>query len=145
MSDVSPGLARRSIATFSRDELKALIDTAHQYGVKIAAHAKTVPVIKNLLALGIDSIEHGSELGASPEIVRALASPACRTVWVPTLAAYYTIAQRTGDNGVWETVMRSFAAVLAAGLGTVAIACGGDTGVFPHGENALEMELMVRL
>ncbi|KAJ7220767.1 hypothetical protein GGX14DRAFT_432003 [Mycena pura] len=145
MTDVSPRLAGRSIATFSRDELKVLIDTAHQYGVKIAAHAKTVPVIKDLLALGIDSIEHGSELGASPEILRALASPTCRTVWVPTLAAYYTIAQRTGDNGVWETVMRSFAAVLAAGLGTVAIACGGDTGVFPHGENALEMELMVRL
>ncbi|KAJ6598180.1 hypothetical protein DFH09DRAFT_1394180 [Mycena vulgaris] len=145
MTDVSPRLAGRSIATFNHDELKVLIDTAHQYGVKIAAHAKTVPVIKDLLALGIDSLEHGSELHASPEAVRTLASPGCRTVWVPTLAAYYSLAQRGGDPAAWESVKVSFQAVLAEGPGRVALACGGDTGVFSHGENALEMELMVRL
>ncbi|KAJ7176851.1 hypothetical protein C8R46DRAFT_1346787 [Mycena filopes] len=146
LTDVSPRLAGRPIATFNSEELKALIDTARQYGAKIAAHAKTVPVIKNLLALGIDSLEHGSDLHTSPEAIRTLASPHCRTVWVPTLAAYYSLAQRTGGSSpAWDAVRRSFQAVLAAGLGAVAIACGGDTGVFPHGENALEMELMVRL
>ncbi|KAJ6564639.1 hypothetical protein B0H19DRAFT_81191 [Mycena capillaripes] len=147
LTDVSPRLAGRSIATFNRDELKVLIDTAHQYGAKIAAHAKTVPVIKDLLALGIDSLEHGSELHTSAEAVRTLASPTCRTVFVPTLAAYYSLAQRGGAGGpaAWAASKASFSAVLAAGLGCVAIACGGDTGVFPHGENALEMELMVRL
>ncbi|KAJ7097555.1 hypothetical protein C8R44DRAFT_949044 [Mycena epipterygia] len=145
MTDVSPRLAGRSIATFNRDELKILIDTAHQYGAKIAAHAKTVPVIKDLLALGIDSIEHGSELHASAEAVSTLAGPGCSTVWVPTLAAYYTLAQRTGDPAAWDAARKSFEAVVAAGLGRVALACGGDTGVFAHGENALEMELMVRL
>ncbi|KAJ7779147.1 hypothetical protein B0H16DRAFT_806547 [Mycena metata] len=140
LTDVSPRLAGRPIATFNPDELKTLIDTAHQYGVKIAAHAKTTPVIKKLLELGIDSIEHGSELHTSPEAIRTLTSPHCRTVWVPTLAAYYS----QGGAG-WEAARRSFQAVLAAGLGKVAIACGGDTGVFPHGENALEMELMVCL
>ncbi|KAF7369260.1 Amidohydro-rel domain-containing protein [Mycena venus] len=145
LTDVSPRIAGRSIATFNRDELKTLIDTAHQYGVKIAAHAKTVPVIKDLLALGIDSIEHGTELHTSADVVRTLASPGCRTVYVPTLAAYYSLAQRGGGSAAWEDAQASFAAVLAQGLGSVALACGGDTGVFLHGENALEMELMVQL
>ncbi|KAJ7722888.1 hypothetical protein DFH07DRAFT_932308 [Mycena maculata] len=147
MTDVSPRLAGRSIPTFSRDELKVLIDTAHHAGVKIAAHAKTVPVIADLLALGVDSLEHGNELHTSPAAVRELARPACRTVLVPTLAAYYSIAQRGGAGGdaAWEAAAQSFRTVLAEGLGRIAIACGGDTGVFPHGENALEMELMERL
>lgn len=145
LTDVSPRLAGRSIATFNHSELKALIDTAHQYGVKIAAHAKTVSVIKVLLELGIDSLEHGLDLHTSADAVRTLASPGCRTVYVPTLAAYYSLAQRGGGSASWEAAQASFAAILAQGLGKIALACGGDTGVFPHGENALEMELMVRL
>jgi len=103
--------------------------------------------MKDLLTLGVDSIEHGSELHTSPDTVRALASPGCRTVYVPTLAAYYSLAQRDsgGGSAAWEASQASFTAVLAQGLGSVALACGGDTGVFPHGENALEMELMVQL
>ncbi|KAF8176349.1 hypothetical protein K438DRAFT_76868 [Mycena galopus ATCC 62051] len=143
--DVSPRLAGRSLATFNYDELKALIGTAHQYGVKIAAHAKNVSSIKVLLNLDIDSIEHGTELHTCAEAVGMLASPKCRTVYVPTLAAYYSLAQRGGGSAAWEAAQSSFAAVLRQGLGNVALACGGDTGVFPHGENALEMELMVRL
>ncbi|KAJ7445957.1 hypothetical protein B0H11DRAFT_1879850 [Mycena galericulata] len=145
MTDVSPRLASRAIPTFTRDELKVLIDTAHHAGVKIAAHAKTVPVILDLLSLGIDSLEHGSELHASPAAIRELARPGSRTVWVPTLAAYYALAQRGGGDAAWDAASQSFRAVLAEGLGRVALACGGDTGVFPHGENALEMELMERL
>ncbi|KAJ7182876.1 hypothetical protein C8R43DRAFT_15783 [Mycena crocata] len=144
LTDVSPRLAGRSIATFTRDELKVLIDTAHHHGVKIAAHAKTVPVIKHLLDLGIDSLEHGSDIHTSPEIVRILASPNCRTVFVPTLAAYHSLS---ADSPAWAAARASFKAVLALaepGCG-IALACGGDTGVFPHGENAREMELMVQL
>jgi imidazolonepropionase-like amidohydrolase len=104
-----------------------------------------VLVIKDLLALGIDSIEHGSELHTSAQVVQTLAMPNCRTIFVPTLAAYYSLAQRGGGSAAWEDAKASFEAVLAVGLGRVVLACGGDTGVFPHGENALEMELMVRL
>ncbi|KAF7377432.1 Amidohydro-rel domain-containing protein [Mycena sanguinolenta] len=147
LADVSPRLASRPIATFNYDELSALISTAHQAGVKIAAHAKTVRVMGNLLALRVDSIEHGTELHTSPELVRALASSGCRTVYVPTLAAVYSYSVLGGASAAaaWADAQASFAAVLAQGLGRVALACGGDTGVFSHGENALEMELMVRL
>ncbi|KAJ7489117.1 hypothetical protein FB451DRAFT_1024217 [Mycena latifolia] len=145
MADVAPRLAGRAIATFTRDELKVLIDTAHHHGAKIAAHAKTVPAITDLLALGVDSLEHGSDLHLSPEALRALAAPGCRTVYVPTLAAYDAIARRGGGTAAWDSVKASFEAVLALGPGNVAIACGGDTGVFPHGENAREMALMVGL
>ncbi|KAJ7761457.1 hypothetical protein B0H14DRAFT_3116907 [Mycena olivaceomarginata] len=90
------------------DWIKPSSTPAHQYGVKIAAHTKTVSVIKVLLELGIDSLEHGLDLHTSADAVRTLASSGCRTVYI-------------------------------------ALACGGDARVFPHGENALEMELMVRL
>ncbi|CAK5274091.1 unnamed protein product [Mycena citricolor] len=143
LADMSPRLAGRAIATFSREELQALIDTAHRAGIKVAAHAKTAPVIKELLALGVDSLEHGSDIYTSPEIIKTLVSPGCKTVWVPTLAAYYSSRERNPAG--WEASEQSFRAVLAAGLGNIAIACGGDTGVFPHGQNALEMELMVLL
>ncbi|KAJ7709567.1 hypothetical protein B0H17DRAFT_1028336 [Mycena rosella] len=145
MAAVAPRLAGRATSTFTRDELKALIDTAHHHGAKIAAHAKTVPAITDLLALGVDSLEHGSDLHTSPEALRALAAPGCRTVYVPTLAAYDALARRGGDPAAWAAAKASFEAVLALGPGRVALACGGDTGVFPHGENAREMALMVRL
>ncbi|KAJ7881117.1 hypothetical protein B0H14DRAFT_3082648 [Mycena olivaceomarginata] len=137
---VSPRLAGRSIATFNHSELKALIDTAHQYGVKIAAHAKTVSVIKVLLELGIDSLEHGLDLHTSTDAVRTLASSGCRTVYVPMFAA----AGAALLHGK-PPKRHSPPYLLAQGLGKIALACGGDTRVFPHGENALEMELMVRL
>lgn len=147
MGDVAPRLAGRAIATFAHDELKVLVDTAHLHGTKIAAHAKTVPAISALLALGVDSLEHGSDLHLSPAALSALARPGCRTVYVPTLAAYDALARRGGASAVaaWESAQASFAAVLALGPGRVALACGGDTGVFPHGENTREMALMVRL
>ena len=62
-------------------------------------------------------------------------------VWVPTLAAYYTTSREPG--GAWARVAQAFRAALAEGFDN--IACGGDTGVFAHGNNALELQLMVQL
>lgn len=146
MSDVAPRLAARSIPLFDHTELRTLIDTSHQYGVKIAAHAKTAPVVKALLELGVDSVEHGSEIYSSKEVLRMLANPDYhKTVWVPTLAVYYTMAQRGIGSDQWEAVKKSFKAALGMGIENVRIACGGDTGTFAHGDNALEMQLMYQL
>lgn len=151
MSDVSAEIGRTSMATFDEGELEAMVASAHRYGVKVAAHATNGEMIERLVALGVDSIEHGYDiLSKAPNtdqnsvrrVLRALAQS--RTIWVPTLAAYYTLSQGSSQPGTpWARASEAFKAALEEGMEN--IACGGDTGVFAHGHNALEMVLMVRL
>lgn len=136
---MSTAAGQESIRTFSRQELEALITTAHLYGVKVAAHASNDSTAEDLIDLGVDSVEHGYDIRWDDSKCSRLSHS--RTTWVPTLSAYYTISQ--GRGGTWERAASAFKAALAHGMSN--IACGGDTGVFAHGENALEMKLMVRL
>ncbi|KAF8640387.1 hypothetical protein AX17_000057 [Amanita inopinata Kibby_2008] len=153
MTAVSSVIAAKSMTTFSDEELGAMIDTAHALGVKVAAHANGPGAIKSLLKLGVDTVEHGGEMykGDDDSVIREFVSANGKTIWVPTLAAYYTMGE--GPNAseerkmVWEQCKRSFmqAAVLpkeGGGARMENIACGGDTGVFAHGQNALELMLM---
>ncbi|KAF5352795.1 hypothetical protein D9756_006226 [Leucocoprinus leucothites] len=149
MGDVSSSLGSRSTPTFNRQELEAMITTAHCLGVKVAAHANTAAAIDNLLDVGVDSIEHGPEMydSESPDssIIRKLAAANGTTKWVPTLAAYHTLQTRKAQGrSLWERARDTFVkAVIEEGLENVA--CGGDTGVFDHGENAKELVLMRQL
>ncbi|KAG7100221.1 hypothetical protein E1B28_001996 [Marasmius oreades] len=157
---VSPRAGTRDISTFNEAELKAMIDTAHAYGVKIAAHAQSLSSFKSLISLGIDSIEHsvvsyGSQTAslAIEDLFSTWMNESSRGVvkspfWIPTLAVYYKMAQFAGDkdpqrNVAWDRASNMFRQALSIGFDR--IACGGDTGAFSHGENALEMKLMVRL
>jgi hypothetical protein len=148
MSDVSPSIATESIATFNKDELKAMIDTAHARGVKVCAHANTAGAISTLLDLGVDSIEHGVELYDQPTgdstLLRKFHKDHGATTWVPTLGALYTLyANSRGSEFArrrWEAGQATFKAALRVGMEN--IACGGDTGVFAHGLNALELFIM---
>ncbi|KAH7914545.1 hypothetical protein BJ138DRAFT_1098600 [Hygrophoropsis aurantiaca] len=136
-----------SMSTFSSDELKIMIDTAHQYGVKVAAHATNKDTITELLRLSVDSIEHGYDMASNdPESDDQTQDEPLHTFahsytkWVPTLGAYYTMSSQ-GKEETWKRAVQTFKAGLARGMSN--IACGGDTGVFAHGENALELSLMV--
>ncbi|KIJ04680.1 hypothetical protein PAXINDRAFT_159296, partial [Paxillus involutus ATCC 200175] len=138
--DVSTRPGGVSMKTFNYEELKMMIDTAHQYGVKVAAHATNNDTIIQLVQLSVDSIEHGydiaSNISAEPsarEPLRTLAQS--NTKWVPSLAAYFTMNR--GSGGPWERAAQSFQATLEEGLDN--ISCGGDTGAFAHGDNALEL------
>lgn len=135
LADVSARPAAASIATFQTDELKALIGTAHQLGLKVAAHASTAPAISTLVKLGVDTIEHGYGIDDAALFARMAENG---VTWVPTLAAYYTL----GQESAWTHARMAFQSALTT---DVKIACGGDTGVFRHGDNALEMQLMVQL
>ncbi|KAL5533824.1 hypothetical protein ACEPAG_284 [Sanghuangporus baumii] len=135
LADVSARPAAASVATFQTDELKALIDTAHHLGLKIAAHASTAPAISTLVKLGVDTVEHGYGVDDAALFARMAQNG---VTWVPTLAAYHTL----GKEDVWTRACATFQAALTT---DVKIACGGDTGVFRHGDNALELQLMVRL
>jgi imidazolonepropionase-like amidohydrolase len=127
--------------TFSESELRAATEAAHDAGRSVAVHAATTEGMRRSIAAGADTIEHG--YGGTPEIFRDMQKRG--VVLCPTLAAGDAIARYKGWNGAapvpasLEQERRAFAAALAA---KVAICAGGDVGVFAHGENARELELM---
>lgn len=128
--------------TFTQAEIAAAVDAAHSAGRPVAAHAGTVEGMRRAILAGVDTIEHGDE--GTAEIFKLM--KARGTGFCPTLAAGDAIARYRGWTGIdpapaMVTEGRTaFAAARAAG---VAICMGGDVGVFPHGDNAREMELMV--
>src|SRR4051812_5271026 len=127
--------------TFTLDEMRSAVETAHSAGRKVAVHAGTPEGMRRAILAGADTIEHG-DAGTS-EIFRLM--KAHGTGYCPTLAATDAITRYRGWTGrapepqAIADKRASFAAALAAG---VDMCVGGDVGVFPHGENAREMELM---
>ncbi|SJL10060.1 uncharacterized protein ARMOST_13442 [Armillaria ostoyae] len=140
ITSVSPAIGARAIPTFTYSEIEAMVQTAQSLGVKVAGHAKTAEAVSNLLNAGADSIEHGSEIYKDASLMGAFCDSQS-TMWIPTLAVYHEM-RHVSPQG-WEDAQMSFQRAL--GMGMDNIACGGDTGPFPHGDNALEMKLMVRL
>jgi imidazolonepropionase-like amidohydrolase len=127
--------------TFTMEEMRAATEAAHAAGRIVAAHASTPEGMRRAILAGVDTIEHGNDGTAEIfALMRARGTALC-----PTLAATDAIARYRGWTGAApepeavQAKRASFAAALAAG---VTICMGGDVGVFPHGENAREMELM---
>jgi imidazolonepropionase-like amidohydrolase len=127
--------------TFTLEEMRAATEAAHAAGRIVAAHASTPEGMRRAILAGVDTIEHGND--GTPEIFRLMRERG--TALCPTLAATDAIARYRGWTGAApepdavRDKRASFAAALAAG---VPICMGGDVGVFPHGENARELELM---
>ena len=127
--------------TFGLEELRAAIEAAHSAGREVAVHASTPEGMRRAAEAGADTIEHGNE--GTAEIFRLMRARG--VAYCPTLAASDAIARYRGWNGeapeppAIREKRASFAAARAAG---VDICMGGDVGVFAHGENAREMELM---
>jgi imidazolonepropionase-like amidohydrolase len=128
-------------ATFTLEEMRGAVQIAHDAGRIAVAHASTVEGMRRAILAGVDTIEHGNDGNAETfRLMREHGIGFC-----PTLAASDAIARYAGWNGAApepESIRAkraSFAAALAAG---VTMCMGGDVGVFPHGENAREMELM---
>jgi imidazolonepropionase-like amidohydrolase len=143
MSDVSPHLGTKSIRSFNDDELSAMISTAHASGVKVAVHTQTNAAVSSLLYLDVDSIEHAPDMHSDPDLLAEFAE-CSRTTWVPTLSIFYKMQDSAPAwKSQWTAVSTSFKRALELGMEN--IACGGDIGGVAHGENALEMKLMVRL
>ncbi|OAX41021.1 hypothetical protein K503DRAFT_713498 [Rhizopogon vinicolor AM-OR11-026] len=139
VSDVSRRAGAASVATYNHNELSAMVNTAHEYGVKVAAHATNMSTIVGMLSLRVDSIEHGYDMASAEGFVEEFRGK--KTKYVPTLATFYTLNQGQGET--WDRAVMTFKKALDGGMDN--IACGGDTGVFAHGSNALELSLMVRL
>jgi len=128
--------------TFTLESLTAGVRAAHASGTPVAAHATSAEGMRNAIEAGVDTIEHGDS--GTPEIFRLMAEK--HVTLCPTLAATDANAQYAGWKGEQpepDSVARkraSFKAALAAG---VTILSGSDVGVFTHGTNARELELMV--
>jgi len=129
--------------TFTVDELKSMVETAESSGRYVVAHASTEEGMRRAILAGVETIEHGDEL--SDEILSLMKDN--DVALCPTLAAVEAISRYNGydpDNDeIPERLARkrsSFKKALESG---VRIVFGGDVGVFPHGENAWELELMV--
>jgi imidazolonepropionase-like amidohydrolase len=136
-------------AQMFQDEAKAIVETAHLYGRKVAVHAHGADGIAMALNAGADSIEHGTLLDETG--IRAfLASGA---YYVPTLSTVNGYRERLAANPKaytgevlkkiqWRIGVTGKSLRLAHGRG-VKIAFGTDAGVSKHGRNADEFELMV--
>jgi imidazolonepropionase-like amidohydrolase len=132
------------------DEVRALVDTAHLYGKKVAVHAHGADGIRLALAAGADSIEHGTLLGEE-EIRLFLKNKA---YYVPTLSTVNGYIERLAANPdayspevkakiEWRIGVTGKSLQAAYPRG-VKIAFGTDAGVSKHGRNADEFELMVK-
>lgn len=128
--------------TFTMEEMRAASAAAHGAARHVAVHASTEQGIRNAVLAGADTIEHGN--AGTVEAFRLMKQKG--VALCPTLAATDSIARYRGWNGETpepEAIREkraSFAAALSAG---VPICMGGDVGVYAHGDNAREMELMV--
>lgn len=148
MAQVSPHTAAHAFTTFTDGELTAIVQTAHTLGVKVAAHTDGLASWEGLTtpesAYRVDSVEHGYNVGDVSRLTNNEDGERddIPTFWIPTLSVCYTLGQKTG---VWQRAASTFKQAIKATSLNVRMACGGDTGPFPHGDNALEMKLMVRL
>lgn len=130
--------------TFSLDELRTLVETAHGSGRLVAAHATTAEGMRRAALAGVETIEHGNE--GTPEVFRLMRQRGialCPTIAASEAYASYFDGWTKGKTPLTrdlEAKRASFRAALAAG---VTICFGGDVGVFPHGENVRELEDMV--
>ncbi|HUN26883.1 MAG TPA: amidohydrolase family protein [Steroidobacteraceae bacterium] len=131
------------------EEIKAVVATAHDYGFTVAAHAHGAEAIRRAVLGGVDSIEHGTFMNA--EDMRLMKEHG--TWYVPTIIAGEFVAEKARVPGYYPPQVAAKALTIGSQIlatagrayrAGVKIAFGTDAAVYPHGENAHELELMVK-
>ncbi|MEL7144729.1 MAG: amidohydrolase family protein, partial [Bacteroidota bacterium] len=142
-ADYRWGPDNSAMPTFSLEELLLIVQTAEASGRVVVAHAATAEGMRRAALAGVSTIEHGD--GGNSLVFSLMKSKG--VALCPTIAAGEAIERYRGwnKNDSKNTPARitnkrqSVSLALQAGVDIVA---GGDVGVFPHGENAVELELM---
>ena len=142
-ADYRWGAHGEAAPTFSIEELKTIVDTARSSGRPVVAHATTAEGMRRAVVAGVETVEHGD--AGTPEVFRLMKEH--NVALCPTLAAGDATSQyagwKKGESPEPASIAHkraSFKAALDAG---VTILSGSDVGVFTHGDNARELELMV--
>jgi len=125
-------------------QLIAAIEEAHRIGARVAVHAMGEPGTLYAAQAGVASIDHATQLSdETMRLMREKQIPA-----VPTFAIFDYFAKHAGspaaaarESALLEYKISEFKKQIAAGI---PFAVGSDVGPFPHGTQAVEMELMVR-
>ncbi|WP_411029690.1 amidohydrolase family protein [Spongiimicrobium sp. 3-5] len=135
-------------ATYTEEEIRAAVDEAKKQGLKVAAHAHGADGIKNAVKAGITSIEHGSLM--DEEAIRLMKEQGVYLV-MDLLAAHYSHIELNKDysdrklgesnNELYTRFLNNFQKAYNEG---VKMAFGSDSGVYPHGRNAEQFNLMVQ-
>jgi imidazolonepropionase-like amidohydrolase len=143
-ADYRWGVTGDSRPTFTLDELKRIVEVAKSSGRPVVAHASTPEGMHRAIEAGVETIEHGD--GGTPELWKMMVER--KVGFCPTVAAGDATAQYAGwKKGTQPEPARiaakraSFKAALDAG---VTMCFGGDVGVFAHGDNVRELEIMVQ-
>ena len=133
---------------FSMEELEAVVQTANDYGMHVAAHSHGAEGMKRAVLAGVHSIEHGTFM--TDEIIELMKQ---RGTWyVATISAGRFVAEKAEEAGYFPDIVRPKAAAVGPQIqdtfakayrAGVKIAFGTDAGVGPHGDNALEFAYMV--
>lgn len=130
--------------TLTEEEMAAGAAVAHDAGRIAAAHATTAEGMRRAILAGVDTIEHG--YGGTPQIFKMMHDRGIG--YCPTLGASEAYARYfqgwNGEEPAPDTVQENRRAFQMAMRAGVRICMGGDVGVFPHGQNWLEMEAMQR-
>lgn len=132
---------------FTEEEMKAIVETAHDYGFKVAAHCHGAEAMKRAVLAGVNSIEHGTFM--NEEVMQLMKQHG--TYLVPTIIAGKSVADSAKKPGYYPAlvtpkalaigpkIQATFAKAYKAG---VKIAFGTDAGVYAHGKNWMEFIYM---
>ncbi|MCH7414965.1 amidohydrolase family protein [Belliella sp. R4-6] len=135
---------------FQQDEINAVIETATDFGIHVAAHAHGDEGMKRAIIGGIHSIEHGTYM--SDETMEMMIKT--ETWYVPTITAGKSVAEYAKIPGYYPAPVKAKAETIGpliqdtfgrAYKKGVKIAFGTDAGVFPHGENYREFIYMTEM
>ena len=142
-ADYRWGLNGEARPAFTEGEWELIMMHARNGGRKVVAHASTADAMRMAATAGVSTIEHGD--GGTDEVFKLMKQKG--VALCPTLSAAEATAQYSGwkkgidaEPGRITAKKKSFQSALQNG---VTIVFGGDAGVFAHGDNAREMELMV--
>lgn len=142
-ADYRWGPGGKARPTFSIEELRLIVRTARSAGCPVSAHATTAEGARRATLAGVETVEHGDEGDAG--VFRLMAER--HVALCPTIAAGDAVSQyrgwRKGKDPEPPRVKEKRASFKAALESGVTIANGSDVGVFTHGDNARELEMLV--
>lgn len=135
---------------FTEEEIKAIVETAHDYGYKVAAHCHGAEAMKRAVRAGVNSIEHGTMM--DDEVMQLMKQHG--TYYVPTITAGKSVGDSAKKPGYYPALVTPKALAIGPRIHStfgkaykagVKIAFGTDAGVYAHGKNWLEFVYMTEV